>query len=95
DIMSFVKRFVDVQEAGVKVLDKRRIWNGKRKYMVHFRSDPKAGDGLLHPQAFSIGANRGYLFYPEQPLTCRRCGQGGHFAVDCKAEVQYVRNVLL
>uniref|UniRef100_W5LWT1 Reverse transcriptase domain-containing protein n=1 Tax=Lepisosteus oculatus TaxID=7918 RepID=W5LWT1_LEPOC len=25
---------------------------------------------------FSIGSNRGYLFYPGQPLTCKRCLQG-------------------
>ncbi|MBN3325327.1 ZCHC3 protein, partial [Atractosteus spatula] len=88
DIVNFLKRFVDVQDTGTKVIDRKRVWNGKRRFLVRFRADPSAEDGLLHPPAhFSIGAYTGYLNYPDQPFACRRCNQRGHYAADCEAEV--------
>uniref|UniRef100_A0A3B3T6K2 CCHC-type domain-containing protein n=1 Tax=Paramormyrops kingsleyae TaxID=1676925 RepID=A0A3B3T6K2_9TELE len=40
--------------------------------------------GYLHPPAyFSIGPNRGYLFYTGQPTFCRSCQGHGHKAEDC------------
>ncbi|MBN3323614.1 ZCHC3 protein, partial [Atractosteus spatula] len=94
DIVNFLKRFLDVQDTGVKILDRKKIWNRKRKYMVRFRADPKAEDRLLHhPVSFTIGVKRGYLYYlyylyyPEQHFECRRYGQRGHYASDCKVQV--------
>lgn len=88
DIVNFLKRFVDVQGTGIKEMDRKRVWNGKRKFLVRFRADPSAEDGLLHPPAnFSIGTYTGYLYYPDQPLACRRCRQKGHYAADCDVEV--------
>ncbi|MBN3317972.1 ZCHC3 protein, partial [Atractosteus spatula] len=88
DIVSFLKRFVDVQDEGVKLLDKKKYWSGKRRYRVRFRFSAQASDGLLHPPAsFTIGSNNGYLFYPGQPLTCRRCGQEGHIALNCTEQI--------
>ncbi|MBN3318780.1 ZCHC3 protein, partial [Atractosteus spatula] len=88
DILNFLKRFVDVQDEGVKQIDKRKYWTGNRRYRVRFRFSEQAADGLVHPPAtFAIGSNRGYLFYPGQPLTCRRCGQEGHMALNCEAQI--------
>uniref|UniRef100_W5NNG7 CCHC-type domain-containing protein n=1 Tax=Lepisosteus oculatus TaxID=7918 RepID=W5NNG7_LEPOC len=88
DIVNFLKRFVDTQGSGVKVTDRKQDWNRKRKFLVRFRADPNGEDGLLHPPAsFPIRANRGYLYYPDQPFACRRCGEKGHYGSDCQAEV--------
>uniref|UniRef100_A0A6Q2ZND6 CCHC-type domain-containing protein n=1 Tax=Esox lucius TaxID=8010 RepID=A0A6Q2ZND6_ESOLU len=46
--------------------------------------DQEGLDGLLHPPAFfSIGADRGYLFYSGQPPFCRNCRSFGHQAAGC------------
>ncbi|MBN3312799.1 ZCHC3 protein, partial [Atractosteus spatula] len=85
EILVFLKRFVDVQGAGHKVLDIGRYWTGRWKYLVRFRASPAVGGDVVHPPAnFMIGANRGYLFYPGQPTGCRKCGQQGHFAAKCQ-----------
>uniref|UniRef100_W5NM69 CCHC-type domain-containing protein n=1 Tax=Lepisosteus oculatus TaxID=7918 RepID=W5NM69_LEPOC len=88
DIVCFLKRFVDIQGMGVKVLDKKGYWTGKRRFKVRFRPNGSAPDGLLHPPAtFEIGPNRGYLYYYGQPLVCRRCRKEGHNVVDCRERV--------
>ncbi|MBN3313980.1 ZCHC3 protein, partial [Atractosteus spatula] len=88
DIVRFLKRFVDIQGVGEKVIDKKKYWTGKRRYRVRFRTDVKAPDGLLHPPAsFLLGSNRGYCYYYGQPAVCRRCGQPGHNVVDCREVV--------
>uniref|UniRef100_W5LWX5 CCHC-type domain-containing protein n=1 Tax=Lepisosteus oculatus TaxID=7918 RepID=W5LWX5_LEPOC len=84
DILTFLTRFVDVQSVGQKVTDGLNIWTCKRRYLVRLRSNSLEEDGVSHPPAyFSIGPSRGYLFYPGQPLTCKKCFQRGHKAVDC------------
>lgn len=46
--------------------------------------DPDSADGLRHPPAyFSIGADRGFLFYSGQPVFCRQCRSFGHLATGC------------
>uniref|UniRef100_W5M3X9 CCHC-type domain-containing protein n=1 Tax=Lepisosteus oculatus TaxID=7918 RepID=W5M3X9_LEPOC len=88
DIVCFLKIFVDIQGIGVKVMDKRGFWTGKRRFKVRFRSNGSAPDGLLHPPAtFEIGPNRGYLYYYGQPLVCRRYRKEGHNIVDCRERV--------
>ncbi|MBN3312512.1 ZCHC3 protein, partial [Atractosteus spatula] len=88
DIVMFLSRFVDIQGAGSKVLDPAKVWTGKRRYMVRLRPKPSGEEGVLHPPAyFSIGSNRGYLFYPGQPLTCKKCLQLGHIAANCPGGV--------
>ncbi|XP_052397224.1 uncharacterized protein LOC127944876 isoform X2 [Carassius gibelio] len=55
--------------------------------MVKLKIDPSVQGSVLHPPgSFSIGPNKGYLYYPGQPLYCRRCGGQGHVKVDCKGE---------
>ncbi|MBN3313979.1 ZCHC3 protein, partial [Atractosteus spatula] len=88
DVEIFLRRFVDITAKSTKVIDRNRYWTGKRKYFVRLRTISAQEDGFLHPPAtFYIGVNRGYLHYPGQPLTCRRCGKEGHFAANCKEVV--------
>ncbi|MBN3324299.1 ZCHC3 protein, partial [Atractosteus spatula] len=88
DIVTFLRRFVDVQGGGQKVVDEERIWTFKRRYLVRLRQSPTTPGGVLYPPAnFTIGPNRGYLMYSGQPQTCRRCGQEGHLAAECSTEV--------
>ncbi|MBN3312980.1 ZCHC3 protein, partial [Atractosteus spatula] len=88
DVEIFLRRFVDITAKSTKVIDRNKYWTGKRKYFVRLRTISAQEDGFLHPPAtFYIGVNRGYLHYPGQPLTCRRCGKEGHFAANCKEVV--------
>uniref|UniRef100_W5NL99 CCHC-type domain-containing protein n=1 Tax=Lepisosteus oculatus TaxID=7918 RepID=W5NL99_LEPOC len=85
DIVTFLRRYVDVQGAGRKIIDVEGFWTGKRSYAVRLRPSPGTEGGLSHPLAFfSIGASRGYLYYHGQPLTCRNCGGHGHVQAECK-----------
>ena len=70
---------------GVRYLrDSFGIWTGKRQFRVILREDPKGYDGLCHPPAhFSLGADRGFLYYSEQPVFCRMCQSFGHMAANC------------
>uniref|UniRef100_A0A8C7UAM1 CCHC-type domain-containing protein n=1 Tax=Oncorhynchus mykiss TaxID=8022 RepID=A0A8C7UAM1_ONCMY len=48
------------------------------------RRDPEGHDGFLHPPAmFSLGADRGTLYYARQPPFCRRCMAYGHILASC------------
>ncbi|MBN3314461.1 CNBP protein, partial [Atractosteus spatula] len=88
NIATFLRRFVDVQGGGQKVVDEERIWTFKRRYLVRLRQSQTTPGSVLHPPAnFTIGPYRGYLIYPGQPQTCRKCGQEGHLAADCSTEV--------
>uniref|UniRef100_W5NLU8 CCHC-type domain-containing protein n=1 Tax=Lepisosteus oculatus TaxID=7918 RepID=W5NLU8_LEPOC len=88
DIITFLSRFVDVQGEGQKDLDALRVWTGKRRYTVRLKPKPSEGEGVVHPPAyFTIGPNRGYLFYPGQPVTCKKCFQRGHVAANCPGGV--------
>lgn len=87
DIVTFLKRFCDVLHSGTKIKDSLGFWNGKRMYKVRLRPREGAHGGVIHPPgSFSIGSNRGYLYYPGQPIRCRRCGEEGHNAEGCKKD---------
>ncbi|MBN3315991.1 ZCHC3 protein, partial [Atractosteus spatula] len=84
DLVFFLNRFVDLQGAGKKELDKDGVWSGKRTYLMRLRLGKTAEEGVIHPPAFfMIGSHRGYLVYSGQPLECRACGGRGHFAAQC------------
>ncbi|MBN3317978.1 ZCHC3 protein, partial [Atractosteus spatula] len=88
DMEVFLKRFVDVTTKGVRITDRNGYWSGKFRYFVRLRTLSAQEDGYLHPPAmFFIGVNRGYVNYPGQPLTCRRCRGEGHFAANCREPV--------
>uniref|UniRef100_A0A8C7F4X2 CCHC-type domain-containing protein n=1 Tax=Oncorhynchus kisutch TaxID=8019 RepID=A0A8C7F4X2_ONCKI len=60
------------------------FWNGRRGFQALLREDPKGHGGYLHPPAmFSLGADRGTLFYTRQPPFCRRCMAYGHIFASC------------
>ncbi|KAF3845656.1 hypothetical protein F7725_002734 [Dissostichus mawsoni] len=51
------------------------FWTGRRQFQVLLKSEPEGVGGLKHPPAsFSLGGDRGYLFYPRQPAFCRGAG---------------------
>lgn len=84
DIKVFLEKYCDVMDDAVLQRDQLGIWNGKRQFKVLLRQDPKGYDGYKHPPAnFSIGPNRGYLFYSGQPQYCRKCMSFGHTEVRC------------
>ncbi|XP_033998587.1 uncharacterized protein LOC117492420 [Trematomus bernacchii] len=67
-----------------RVGDAMGIWTGLGQFQVLLGSGPEGFGGLGHPPAsFSLGADRGYLFYPRQPAFCRRCRQSGHVEGGC------------
>ncbi|KAK1876857.1 Zinc finger CCHC domain containing protein 3 [Dissostichus eleginoides] len=60
------------------------LWTGRRQFQVLLKSEPEGVGGLLHPPAlFSLGGDRGYLFYSRQPDFCRRCRKSGHTEGGC------------
>ncbi|CAB1340605.1 unnamed protein product [Coregonus sp. 'balchen'] len=83
-IGAFLGRFGKVSP-GVRYLrDGYGIWSGRRQFRVVLNRDPEGVDKLVHPPAyFSIGADRGYLFYSGQPSFCRHCRSFGHLATGC------------
>uniref|UniRef100_W5NLA1 CCHC-type domain-containing protein n=1 Tax=Lepisosteus oculatus TaxID=7918 RepID=W5NLA1_LEPOC len=88
DIVTFLQRYMDILGAGQKIIDEEGYWTSKRRYMVRFHaSDVEVVCVMSPPANFNIRPNRGYVLYPGQPRTCRRCGQLGHISVDCTTEM--------
>ncbi|KAJ8335383.1 hypothetical protein SKAU_G00387250 [Synaphobranchus kaupii] len=88
-LRSFLSRYGEVQPGGRHLKDGYGIWTGKRPFRVLLKEDPQGFDGLLNPPAFfSLGADRGFLFYSGQPMFCRLCRVFGHMAGDCKEEAR-------
>uniref|UniRef100_A0A674B2F3 CCHC-type domain-containing protein n=1 Tax=Salmo trutta TaxID=8032 RepID=A0A674B2F3_SALTR len=68
-------------------MDSLGFWNGRRGFQALLREDPKGQGGYLHPPAmFSLGADRGTLFYARQPPFCRRCMAYGHILASCSTK---------
>lgn len=54
------------------------------KYWIRFRPDPSSVGGVMHPPtSFSLGGNKGYLFYHGQPQYYRSCFKYGHAKDSC------------
>uniref|UniRef100_W5NN66 CCHC-type domain-containing protein n=1 Tax=Lepisosteus oculatus TaxID=7918 RepID=W5NN66_LEPOC len=88
DIVTFLRRYVDVQGSGTKERDEKGYWTGRRRFLVRLRPGAAPEGGVVHPPpAFSIGANGGTVRYPGQPKVCHRCGKEGHVVATCPSKV--------
>lgn len=82
-LAAFLGRYSEVVSAK-HVKDPMGFWTGRRQFQVLLNPDPQGPSGLKHPPAqFSLGGDRGYLFYSRQPAFCRRCKQSGHTEAGC------------
>ena len=80
----FLSKHVTVISGMREIMDSLDVWTGKRQFRVRLKDNPDGCDGFHHPPAsFTIGTNRGYLYYPGQPLYCRKCTDFGHTAESC------------
>uniref|UniRef100_A0AAQ4PYJ5 CCHC-type domain-containing protein n=1 Tax=Gasterosteus aculeatus aculeatus TaxID=481459 RepID=A0AAQ4PYJ5_GASAC len=83
-VISWLSRYGKVESAVRYLRDSFGIWSGRRQFKVLLEDNPGGGGGLRHPPAyFSIGEDRGFLFYSGQPSFCRQCRSFGHMATDC------------
>uniref|UniRef100_A0A8C4TGD6 CCHC-type domain-containing protein n=1 Tax=Erpetoichthys calabaricus TaxID=27687 RepID=A0A8C4TGD6_ERPCA len=84
DIVTFLSYYCESVSSLRWIRDCYGIWTGKRQFKVTLKEDRNSADGLRHPPAyFSLGPNKGYLFYNGQLKHCNRCGQEGHLATFC------------
>uniref|UniRef100_A0A8K9WZG7 CCHC-type domain-containing protein n=1 Tax=Oncorhynchus mykiss TaxID=8022 RepID=A0A8K9WZG7_ONCMY len=83
-VAAFLGRYCEVTSGARYVKDSLGFWNGRRQFQVLLREDPGGFEGFLHPPAvFTIGADRGMLFYARQPPFCRKCREYGHGTASC------------
>ncbi|KAI4900659.1 hypothetical protein NFI96_009741 [Prochilodus magdalenae] len=82
-VRQLLQKYGEVQPGERCIRDELGVWNGRRQFLVDLREDGKGG--LTHPPAyFSLGGNKGYLFYRGQPAFCRGCLRHGHEVSGCK-----------
>nr|XP_014038389.1 unnamed protein product [Salmo salar] len=87
DVRAFLGRFMDGISSARLLKDTLGFWTGRRSYQALLREDPKGLGGYLHPPAmFSLGADRGTLYYARQPPFCRRCMAYGHILASCSTK---------
>ncbi|CAB1350937.1 unnamed protein product [Coregonus sp. 'balchen'] len=87
EVRAFMGRYMDNVSSARLLKDSLGFWNGRRSFQALLREDPKGLGGYLHPPAlFSLGADRGTLFYARQPPFCRRCMAYGHNLASCGAK---------
>uniref|UniRef100_A0A4W5MAQ1 CCHC-type domain-containing protein n=1 Tax=Hucho hucho TaxID=62062 RepID=A0A4W5MAQ1_9TELE len=84
EVRAFLGRYMDNVSSARLLRDSLGFWNGRRGFQALLREDPKGLGGYLHPPAmFSLGADRGTLYYARQPPFCRRCMAYGHTLALC------------
>ena len=84
-VSGFLARYARVEKTVEDCRDMFGIWNGKRQFYCALKKDPGGYDGLAHPPAFfTIGADRGCLYYARQPQFCKKCRGSGHREDTCK-----------
>ncbi|MBN3274868.1 ZCHC3 protein, partial [Polyodon spathula] len=85
DVSTFLGRYCNVVRPPEKCLDEFGMWNGTWRVWARFRPSKVGYEGVEHPpSSFSIGPNRGFLYYVGQPELCRKCNELGHKAEECK-----------
>lgn len=66
---------------GEKVLNRFKIWTGKYSFFARLKMDKECVGGVRHPpSAFTIGEERGFLYYQGQPRYCGKCFMYGHIS---------------
>uniref|UniRef100_A0AAY5KKK2 CCHC-type domain-containing protein n=1 Tax=Esox lucius TaxID=8010 RepID=A0AAY5KKK2_ESOLU len=84
DLRRFLGEYCNVKAGPRYVKDALGFWTGRRQFQVLLREDATGKDGFLHlPAMFSIGADRGTLYYARQPEFCRRCLKIGQIYANC------------
>lgn len=85
-IRTFLRRYCGSIRGGDKQKNAFGVYNGKWRYFVRFITDPEAIGGVRQPPAiFSIGGERGFLFFTGQAQYCRQCHRYGHTKENCEA----------
>lgn len=83
-IKAFLGRYCDVTSGAKYMKDSLGFWNGRRQFQVLLKPDKEGFDGFLHPPAvFTLGSDRGMLFYTRQPPFCKKCREYGHVTAAC------------
>ncbi|CAB1340593.1 unnamed protein product [Coregonus sp. 'balchen'] len=84
EVRAFLGRYMDNVSSARLLKDTLGFWNGRRSFLALLKEDPGGLGGYLHPPVlFSLGADRGPLFYARQPPFCRRCMKYGHNFASC------------
>uniref|UniRef100_A0AAZ3SPA5 Uncharacterized protein n=1 Tax=Oncorhynchus tshawytscha TaxID=74940 RepID=A0AAZ3SPA5_ONCTS len=85
DVRAFLGRYMENISSARLLRDSLGFWKGRRSFQALLKEDPKGLGGYLHPPAmFSLGADRGTLYYARQPPFCRRCMAYGHTMASCE-----------
>lgn len=83
-LTAFLGQYGEVLSGARYIKDPLGLWTGRRQFQVLLKEDREGLDDLSHPPAFfSLGADRGFLYYNRQPQFCRRCKGVGHVERDC------------
>lgn len=81
---AFLANYCLMVRGGVQQKNVFEIFNGHLRFWVKLLPYPEFIGGVMHPPAnFSVGGNKGYLYYYEQPHFCRKCFRYGHVSEDC------------
>lgn len=93
DIILFLSKYCTEVRFSHGVRNCCNLWSGKRKFFVQWKRDAESVGGQVHPpSSFTLGKDRGYLFYPDMPRYCRRCGKYDHSQQDCTDPQPQCRN---
>lgn len=78
-IRAFLFSYCEDLRGGERVRNKFGIWSDKYRFVGRFKDDPECIGGVKRPPAvFSVGGERGFLFYLGQPMYYRNCLKYGH-----------------
>lgn len=88
-VRAFLSNYCDDLRGGDKIFNNFKIWSGKYRFFGTFKNDSSCVGGVRRPPAvFTIGGERGFLFYPGQPRYCRKCMRYGHVSGECDQELK-------
>lgn len=88
-VRAFLSSYCDNLRGGDKIFNNFQIWSGKYRFFGTFKNDSSCVGGVRRPPAvFTIGGERGFLFYPGQPRYCRKCMMYGHVSGECDQELK-------